>query len=466
MALSPDFAAAHANLANALFVCGRVQEAVASYRRALLLQPSDAQVYSNLAAALSSTGNSVEAIAMCQRGLQLRGDFPLLHNNLGNAFAACGRLEEAIGSYRRAVALQPNFALALSNLGTALAAAGQTGEAIKCHRRAIAIDPRDAQSHYNLSLALLLCGSWEEGWKEYEWRLMTPPFTATRRQFARPRWDGVAPGKTVLLHAEQGFGDTIQFLRYIPLIINRGGRVLLEVQPALLRLLRGDNSLGATVLPQPAAPAMPPNSAYDAHLPLMSLPLALACPDVSGEPKLPRPPYLRAPDDLKAQWRSRVGDGPKLKVGIVWAGNPSHRYDRERSLALQALAPLAGAKARFYSLQLGEAAKDAMHPPAGMTLIDLTQSITDFADTAALVEELELIIGVDTAVCHLAGAMGKPVWLLLPFSPDFRWQLHREETPLYPKMRLFRQATSGDWSAPIERISLELRRLSALQGND
>jgi ADP-heptose:LPS heptosyltransferase len=240
----------------------------------------------------------------------------------------------------------------------------------------------------------------------------------------------------------------------------RGGRVLLEVQPQLTRLITEQNNPDVTVLTRNGFDVLPV-AEFDVHLPLMSLPLVSEKFEPDSAPDLPKPPYLRAPASLAERWHGLVGDEWRLKVGLVWAGSATHKNDRNRSLALAKLAPLADERVQFYSLQLGKAAEQAANPPAGMKLIDLTANITDFADTAALIEQLDLLISVDTAPAHLAGAMGKPVWALLPFSPDFRWQLERADCAWYPTMRLFRQTRPGEWDEPIGRLAEELAALAS-----
>ncbi len=308
----------------------------------------------------------------------------------------------------------------------------------------------------NLALLQMLMGKWDEGWREFEWRWKMPGFPEAKRELSQPRWDGSdLAGKRILIHTEQGAGDAIQFVRYLPLVTARGGKVVLEVQPPLARLLEGQNSQGAMVITRTGFEVLPA-AEFDVHLPLMSLPLVLDKLEPIGSPDIPKPPYLRAPASLKERWHGLVGEVSKLKIGLVWAGSTTHKNDRNRSMPLAKLAPLADERVQFYSLQLGPPAKQT-----GLAMIDLTQHIADFADTAAFIDELDLVVSVDTSVPHLAGAMGKPVWVLLPFSPDFRWQLGIEKSAWYPTMRLFRQARPGDWDEPIGRAAAALKELAA-----
>jgi hypothetical protein len=269
-------------------------------------------------------------------------------------------------------------------------------------------------------------------------------------EFAEPPWDGrPLEGRTLLLHAEQGFGDAIQFIRYLPLAAERGGRIIIECQAQLQRLFQinaGGSQIVASGQPMPD---------FDSHCPLLSLPWVFGT-TLASVPDIV--PYLRADAENVGSWRQRLAEHSQVvKVGLVWSGNPAHKNDRCRSMTLARLAPLAQTRGvRFFSLQKGEAATEARTPPPGMELIDWTEELTDFADTAALIAHLDLVIAVDTAVAHLAGAMGKPVWTLLPFVPDWRWLLEREDSPWYPSMRLFRQPFWGDWDSVIERVADEL----------
>ncbi len=445
---SPDF---HNNLGVLLRAEGQFEEAIACYRRAISLRPDMLEAYSNLADLLRISGGCEEAIAICRRGVALRPDYPEIHLSLANALNVAGRIDESIAEYRRALELRPDWPEPLSNLGLTLPLLGRFEEAIECCRRAISLRSEYAEAHANLALVLLLLGQWPAGWQEYEWRYRVPGFPRAELFTAGPHWDGSnLNGRTILLRAEQGIGDTIQFVRYLPQVLARGGKVVLEVPPELHRLLSGANTNGADVISQTAA-QLP---AFDVMLPLMSLPSVLGDFDLNTVPK---PLYITADPALQKQWHARIGTDQKLKIGLIWAGNSLHRRDRSRSIPLSMLAPLAHENLNFYTLQFGPAA--AQPSPLGMTLVNLTDQIQDFADTAALIAELDGVVSVDTAAAHLAGAMGKPVWLLLPLIPDFRWLLDRADTPWYPTMRLFRQTRDGDWQEPIARLAEELQLL-------
>ena len=421
-------------------------------RRAIAVEPNNAEAHNDLGNALNEKGQLDEAIAAYRQAVALDPNFSEAHNNLG-VVRFQGKLDEAIASYGRAIALSPNFAEAHNNLGTGLQEKGQLDEAIAAYRRAIAYKPNYAESHSNLAKALLLCGDFKEGWQEYEWRWKVQGFPSPKRGFSQALWDGgELRGRAILLHAEQGLGDTIQFVRYLPLVVQRGGKIIVECQSELQRLFRGmagDYEIVAFGQPLPA---------FDFHCPLPSLPHALGT-TLADIPQ--NVPYLSAEPTLVEVWRRTLGaSNGELKVGLAWAGNPRFESDGTRSLNLRQLTPLAGARGvKFYSLQKGAAGEQAKNPPVGLELVDLGPKLNDFADTAAVMSLLDLIITTDTSVPHLAGALARPVWAMLQFVPDFRWLLEREDSPWYPTMRLFRQRSAGDWDGVIGRVAESLLSL-------
>jgi tetratricopeptide (TPR) repeat protein len=446
----PDLAEAHCNLGNAQQDKGQLAEAVAAYRHAIALKPNYPEAHSNLGASLRENHQLDEAIGACRAAIACRPTFAEAHSNLGIALHENQQLDEAIAAYRRSIDLAPGLAEAHYNLGTALRDKGLLDEGIAAYRHAISLRPIYPEAHYRLAGVLLLKADFPRGWKEYEWRWPCRDFPKPCWTFDRPRWDGAdLANRTILVHAEQGFGDTIQFIRYVPLLAALGATVIFGCDPALRRLLERTAGIAQWLDWGQPLPA------YDCHCPLMSLPLVF---ETTLQNILHDVPYIRAETEAVDRWRQALaGDGPGLKVGLVWAGRPTHQNDRNRSLPLSALAPLAMAKGvRFYSLQKGEASRQASNPPAGMELIDRTDQLHDFADTAALIANLDLIISVDTAVAHLAGAMGKPVWALLPFVPDWRWLLDREDSPWYPTLRLFRQPDRGDWAGVVSKVAQAL----------
>jgi tetratricopeptide (TPR) repeat protein len=488
IALDGTVAGFHHSLANVHQDLGRIPESISGYERALALKPDLADAHSNLGLALKAQGKLEEAAACCRRALELNADFPEAHNNLGLVLKQQGMLEEAVAAYRRAVELKPDFAGAYSNLGLAVSEQGKAEEALACLRRAVELNPGVlgahtnlgnalddqgryeeaiacylravelqpdlAEARHNLGMSLLRLGRYEEGWREHEHRLLR--FAATRR-LSQSRWNGErVEGRTILIQSEQGFGDTLQFVRYVALVRRRSGarRVMLEAPSELARLLTQNSGWDAEIVPRAGSSDISP-VAFDCQIPLLSLPLALGV----FEPMPMTRSYLRADEELRAQWRERIDPAPSIRVGLVWAGRPEHRADRFRSIRPELFLPLLRMPGfTFYSLQLGPSGRSPTLLEAG--LIDLTELIVDFADTAALVEELDLIISVDSAVAHLAGAMGRPVWTLLPFAGEWRWGVSGDATPWYPTMRLFRQPALGDWEAVVRRVALELIRMA------
>jgi tetratricopeptide (TPR) repeat protein len=444
----PDMADVHHELANALVELGNLDEAISSYTSALRTKSNDPRLLMQLGMALKAQGKLDEAIASYRRALQLRPDYAEALTNLGQALTAQGQLDEAIACCQRAVELNPNVAEAHHNLGCALVEQGKPHDAISIYRRALQLKPDSATTHFALGLALLFTGDFAHGWAEYEWRWRAN--NKSPGNFSQPQWDGRdLAGQTILLYAEQGCGDAIQFVRYVPEVVGRGGRVIVQCQPELHRLFHTVEGIDQIV----AADQSPPP--FEQHCPLMSLPLVLG---TTLQTIPARVPYLRADPALCEHWRSKLaGDKHRLKVGLCWAGNPAMPGDRKRSMPLAALAALAGVPdVSFYSLQKGDAAKQALNPLLGLTLIDWTDELTDFADTAAFISQLDLVISACTSVAHLAGAMGKAAWTLLASPADWRWLIDREDTPWYPTMRLFRQSTSGDWPTVAQRIAAAL----------
>jgi TPR repeat/Glycosyltransferase family 9 (heptosyltransferase)/Tetratricopeptide repeat len=388
--------------------------------------------------------------------VDLEPDFPEGYNNLGTVFGEQARQPEAIACYRRAIDLQPDFPEAHNNLGTALRAQQRMDEAVASYRQAIGLHPDYAEAHSNLGMALLARGDMAAGWEEYEWRWKTPHTIKARRDFAQPQWRGEpAEGRTLLIHAEQGLGDTLQFCRYAPLAAAAGLRVILEVPRPLVRLVRGLRGVDRVVVRGEALPA------FDLHCPMLSMPLALG---TTVETIPGAVPYLHADAAQAAAWQARLGAmaNPGPRIGLVWAGSSrSHSptgaaLDRRRSIAADRLAPLFEQPGpHFFSLQ-----KDGPPAPAHFPLTDVMHEMGDFADTAALVANLDLMISVDTSVAHLAAALGKPVWLLDRFDPCWRWLIGRRDSPWYPTLRLYRQPHPGDWDSVLAEVARDLHGFS------
>jgi tetratricopeptide (TPR) repeat protein len=486
----PDFAQAHCNLGTALFDKGLIDRAISSYQRAIELRPGFAAAHSSVGNILHKAGRNSEAISSLRRAVQLNPHSAAMCNDLGNVLADQGQIDESVASFRRAlqlnsdsaeiyynfanalfkltddidgvielcyraVQLNPRFADAYNTLGSAFQQKLMLNEAMGAYDRAIQFKPDFAEAHYNLAMALLKSGEFRRGWPEFEWRWKVPsrPPPPT---FSQPQWNREPLNdKTILLHAEQGLGDTIQFIRYASLIAQTGGHVVVKCATELSRLLQRATGVSQTISATDQLPE------FDFHCSLMSLPFMFAT-ELSSIPSAVA--YLVPEPNLVEFWRTRVMQlKGGLKIGLVWAGNPQHKGDRHRSIALQNLWPITKSEGvTFISLQKFHGVKTPEQ--SQISLVDWTNDLHDFADTAALIANLDLVIAVDTAVAHLAAAMAKPVWVMLPFSPDWRWMLNRNDSPWYPTMRLFRQSSSGDWNSVITQVfdalSLTVRNCS------
>src|SRR6186997_1782065 len=389
-----------------------------------------------------------KALESFDLAIQLQPDFFEAHGNRGAMLAALGRHDEAIDSYRKAIAIRPDFADAHCNLGSALTQLRRYDEALASLDRALALRAKHVMAHCNAAALRLLTGDFERGWSHYEWRWLKKSVIPTKRNFSQPAWNGRDPiaGKTILIHSEQGLGDTIQFCRYVPLVAARGARIIFEVQKTLQTLMTSLGSGGQIV------PKGDPLPAFDLHCPLVGLPLAFGTrletiPSTTG--------YLSAPAQHVTAWQSRLEGKPRPRIGLVWSGNPGHERDRERSIGLHEFLPLLdalAAEATIVSLQKDVRAEDAAFLKARADILDSGDALENFSDTAALISQLNLVISVDTSVAHLAGALGKPVWILLTYFPDWRWLLGRDDSPWYPTARLFRQDQSRTWGGVIARV--------------
>jgi tetratricopeptide (TPR) repeat protein len=505
LAVRPDLVEAMCNRGNALLALGRVTEALASYDQTLALNPALAQAATSRADALERLDRPADALASYDRALATAPGLVQAHYNRGNllqtlerhdeaiasfdavlallpthAGAACnratslralGRLDDALAGYAQAMFLDPTMAAALINHASMLAMLGRHQEALEDFTRASAMFPDNADVHWNEALCRLTMGDFKGGWREHEWRWQTNALRPGQRHFPQKLWLGETSlaGRTILLWGEQGFGDMLQFCRFAPLVAalcapgDSAGdaatavNVVLEMPSALARLIRTMPG------PQRIVAQNEPLPEFDVHCPLLSLPLALG---TTLETIPAAIPYLAADPDQALAWRIRLAAVPGLRVGLVWAGNPRTAQralaaiDRRRSLPLSRMAPLGAVPGvTFVSLQKGHRADEAKTPPRGMELYDWTDELWDFADTAALIAGLDLVIGVDTSVVHLAGALGKPVWVLNRYDACWRWLYGRTDSPWYPTMRLFRQARFGDWDGVIAEVQAALRQL-------
>ncbi len=458
LALKPDAPDAWNVLGVALVGLGRFDEAAAAYRQALARDPANADAHNNLAAALLELDRLDEAAAAADQALAARPPFAQAWHNLACIRREQGRCDDGLAAVARALALDPDFREARLAKGALLGDAGRLDEAIAVYRDLIARVPGYAEAHFLLATDLLLTGAFAEGWREHEWRWQRGPQQHQRRNFAKPMWDGGDfAGKTLLIHAEQGIGDTFQFVRFAALAKARGGAVIVEAPARLHALLR--TAAGVDQLVASGGP-LPP---FDLHAPLLSLPLIFGI-DLASIPAPGR--YLAADPILVRRWRERLDPLPRPWVGLAWQGSPTYRGDRRRSIPLRLFADLVRQRrASVISLQKGPGEEQIAASGLAQVLHDVAAEMDAgpdaFADTAAIIENLDLVIASDSAVPHLAGALGRPVWTLLPFAPDWRWLLGREDSPWYPTMRLFRQKTPGDWPAVIARVAAALARFAA-----
>ena len=457
----PDFPAAWANLGLVRMAAGALDEAEQHQREALRLDPAFPDAHNGLGLVHYRLGRIAEA-ENCFRGcLRLWPEHPGAHLNLAVALQSRGRLEEAEAWYRDALRRGADAPQVHNNLSVLLRELGRTAEAEASCREALRLRPEMADAQVNLAMSLLLTGRWAEAWPVYEARWQIGDLALARRGFAPPLWTGAQPiaGRTILLHAEQGFGDTLQFCRYVPLVAAQGARVVLEVQPPLARLLTRLEGVTQVVAHGDALPR------FDLHCPLMSLPRAFATTPETVPGKLP---YLTADPAQQAAWRDALAGLDGRRVGLVWAGSArawlphAMALDRRRSMRLADMAPLGAVRGgSFVSLQLGPPAAQLNEPPEGLPVHDVADRLGDFADTAALVANLDLVIAVDTAVAHLAGALGKPVWLLNRFDTCWRWLLGREDSPWYPTLRQFRRDAQEDWANVVGRVAAALEQFAS-----
>ncbi|MDQ7787575.1 MAG: tetratricopeptide repeat protein [Thermodesulfovibrionales bacterium] len=445
--LSPEFPAPYFSLGALLQQRGYIDEAITLYQQVLQLCPEHSDTCNVLGSAFQAKGQLAEAIAWYQKAIQFNPNSFMAHNNLGSALKLQGDIDGAIKQYQRALKLNPNFAESLNNLGNALRDKNELDKAMSFYRRSIALKPDFADAHWNLSYALLLSGQFEEGWKEYEWRWkLKEPL----HKLPQPLWDGSdCAGKTILLFAEQGFGDTIQFIRYITMVADKGIKVVLGCQKELKSLSENIQGVSQVIAYGEPLPQ------FDFQLPLISLPMVFK---TTSDTIPSQCPYIQVGPRLIERWGKKMDlDQSKINIGLAWAGSPGHLNDRNRSCPLDMFTRLTETEnCTFFSLQKILNIESERNMIDTLKLIDYTGEISDFADTAAIIMNLDLVISVDTAVAHLAGALGKKVWTLLPFAPDWRWMLKRDDSPWYPTMRLFRQYSWGDWRSVLVHVSQEL----------
>jgi tetratricopeptide (TPR) repeat protein len=444
IALKPDYAEAHNNRGVALQELKRLVDARASFDAAIALKHDYAEACNNRGNVGKQLGDLARAIADFDNAIALRPDYAAAHYNRGTVLQESRRFDDALVSLERAIALQPDHAEAYNNRGLVLQELGRPDEAIASFDRTIGLKPNDAEAYVNKSFSLLQLGRFEQGWRLYEWRKkLAQPFGD--RSFAKPLWLGSADiaNRTVFVHWEQGLGDTIQYARFAQLLSGRGANVVMSVQEPLFRLFKQTSS-DVQVIDQDEVPA-----AFDCHCPLMSLPLALGTTLQSIPAKQP---YLFADASLRDAWNARLPPKTKPRIGIVWSGGAKHKNDAQRSIDLSTFASVLSSDVLWISLQKELRESDAAALRQLHHIARYGEELQDFSDTAALIDLLDLVIAVDTSVAHLAGAMGKEVWLLLPYHADWRWLLDRGDSPWYPTARLFRQDSARSWRNVLARL--------------
>jgi tetratricopeptide (TPR) repeat protein len=451
--LDPNHAEALGNLGTAHLLRDRAEQAAECFRRALQLRPDWTEAHNNLGVACLKTGRWDEAVASFGRAVDLRPQDANAMCNLGQALVRLDRLDEALDAFGRAIGLRPDVPDPHCYRGYALTVAGRHAEALASFETALRLRTDHADAHFERALVWLLLGDWQRGLPEYEWRFKTGRFPSTA--FPPPQWDGSPlAGRTILLHPEQGFGDTLHFIRYAPLVKQLGGTVVVSCPDCLVPLLSRCGGIDRLV---PSSGALP---RCDVRTSLQSLPLRLGTTPANIPGNVP---YLFADPALVERWRHELPPGPPLKVGIVWQGNPGYRRDNLRSIPLRHFAPLAQLEGvQLYSLQKGAGTEQLAEFAARYPITDVGRRLTEqagaFTDTAAALMNLDLLIGPDTAVVHLAGGLGVPAYLALPAVPDWRWLLGRDDTPWYPTLRLFRQTERGNWEGVFERIGVAVRQ--------
>lgn len=441
----PGYADARVHLGIARQQLGDAAGAADSYRKALALDPGKVEALLNLGNVLLEGDAALPAARCYARALGLRPVSSDARGNYASAIRDLGRLDEAVAHYHAALAINPTDENAHNNLGNTLNFLGRPADAVGCYRRALRVNPNGVLAHFDLGLTLLHLGRCREGWDEYEWRWGSGGLQRVRG-LPQPLWDGSpAPGRTLLVHAEQGMGDAIQFLRYLPLVAERVGAIVLEIHQSLICLAE---DLPKVVSVVPRGGPLPP---FDLHVPMLSLPRVFGT-DLDSIPTTA--PYMRVGSDLVTRWARCLEPAQGLRVGVVWAGSPTFKGDRQRSPRLAAMMPLFDVPGvHFFGLQMGDGRRDLEGRTMPACFTDLGPEIRDFADTAAIMETLDLVISSCTAPVHLAGALGRPAWVVLPFAADWRWLTEREDSPWYPTLRLFRQRAPGPWEEVVGRVA-------------
>jgi tetratricopeptide (TPR) repeat protein len=416
------------------------------------MKPDHYTAHNNLGLAYHNRKMFKDAIESFNNALKIKPGFSLSYLGIGNTLREMGQLDAAVTSFQKAIAIDPTFSEAHNNLGLALMDLGLHESAISSYNTAKNQTPDSAEVRKNIGIINLLKGNFKIGWEEYSWRRFEKNTELTKRIYSQPLWNGEdLNGKTIFVYTEQGFGDTIQFVRYLDLLREQGGRVVLDAQLSLVPLLEEMESINVLLKENDLIPP------FDFHVPLMELPRLFS----TNAENIPAPnAYLMANEELVEAWKERLGPKKGYRVGIVWAGSPTHQDDYNRSMNLEYFEPLLNIEGcTFFSLQFGERCQDIISVGFEHVLKNLEQDLVGFTEPAAAITNMDLVISVDTAVVHLAGALGKPVWTLLQFNPDWRWMLDRNDSPWYSSMKLFRQEKRQDWQSVIERVTSDLRTL-------
>lgn len=420
---------------------GRHKEAEAMFRRTVAVKPDFAEAYYNLGNACYAQNNFRKALEAYVKAAKLQPNLPTAHFNIGNAYRRLGDTERATAAFQRALKLKPDMIEAWHNLANTLKDSGNPKQAIEYYKRTLKLDPSLAEAHYNLALLLLQSGNLHQGFEHYEWRANVQAFAASRRRFAKPQWKG-APiaGRTLLLHAEAGAADTLQFCRYIPLLADQGVTVVVECPPALVEVLK--RVRGAAMVIEAGQP-LPP---FDLHCPIPSLPRAFR---TSAETIPAQMPYIEAHAAAVRTWRGRLANDPPFRIGLIWTGGFGLTI---KDLYVLPQMP----KAKYYSLLRGQAEHELTQTGLTKVVGNLAPAIEDFRDLSGVLANLDLLITVDSVAAHLAAAMGRPVWLVLPAMADWRWKLSGSTSAWYPGMRLYRQKKGGGWDEVMARVAADL----------
>ena len=455
ISITPCYAEAYNTLAFLLEKQKKYDEAIENYKKAIKIKPDYVEAYNHLGDIYNELGDYQEAAKSFYTAMQYDPSYAELYNNLGIAQKELEQFDDAISNFKQAIKLEKNFAEAYYNLANSLRDEGDCNEAVKNYKKAIDINPDYAHAHWNLSLAQLLDGNYLEGWKGYKWRRNADLKVLTDyHKTGKPRWDGSSfKSKILFMHYEQGLGDNIQFVRYLPMVKSRGGKVIFETLKPLIGLLNNFPGVDEIIEYNPDEKS---SIQFDYYASLLDMPYIF---ETTVETIPSDVPYIYADPVKSRYWSERISKD-KFNVGIVWAGSPEHGNDRYRSCKLQSFSSLSMIEGVcLYGLQKGKAAEQMAELTGQIPVINISDDFEDFTDTAAAIDNLDLVISVDTSVLHLAGAMGKKVWALLPFSPEWRWMLNREDSPWYPTMKLFRQKKRNDWYGLFKQVCEELKML-------